>query len=291
MGFVHSTVYEPTSVERFLAAVTAADGHPPLSEHKLTVVRDGTGRFGSWRDADGIWLVGSVARHDADGHWAVEAAVAERVRTPAAERDAIGRSTGLVPHGGHHTLWAHRIQQIMAAEALGYRAVRAVVRLSGAIADVVPTRARGIDVGPMADSDVQSIVSINNRAFTDHPEQGSMTEAGYRSLERLEWFDSKRVMVARTEDGVVGFCIAKRAAEAIGEVYLVAVDPDAAGLGIGRALTTAGFALLGEHGATVAQVWTDEENQSALGLYQSIGLAIDFRTRELAPTAAGGQAD
>jgi mycothiol synthase len=291
VGTVHSTVYEPASVERFLAAVAAADGHPPLSEHKLTVMRDGTGRFGSWSDADGIWLVGSLARHDTDDHWAVEAAVAQRARIPAAERDAIGRATGLVPHGAHHTLWAHRSQQIAAAQALGYRAVRAVARLSGAIADVAPAGARGVEIGPMANWDVQSIVSINNRAFIGHAEQGAMTDEGFRSMERLDWFDPGGVLVARIERGVAGFCITKRAGGAVGEVYLVAVAPDAAGLGIGRALTTAGFALLGEQGAAVAHVWTDEANRSALGLYRSIGLAIDFRTWELAPAAEGRSTD
>ena len=280
MQAVPSAPEETASVERFLAAVGGADGHPPLSEHKLQVVRNSTGRLGVWTDTDGIWLVGSAAHHDADGHWAVEAAVAERSRVPRLEREAIGLAAGLVPDGVDHTLWAFRDDQVAAARDCGYRGIRSVVRLSGDIVEIASVTRSDVRIGPMDEADVDAVVSINNRAFAGHPEQGAMTAAGFRSLAELEWFEMTGVLLARSERGIGGFCITKLV-DRIGEVYVVAVDPDFAGLGIGRALTTASYRLLGERGATEAQVWTDESNRAAMSLYWTIGLSVDFRTREL----------
>jgi mycothiol synthase len=285
---VHRTDFEPEAVERFLAAMGMEDGHPPLSEHKLAIMREGMGRVGVWCDADGICVVGSVAQHDTDGHWAVEVAVAVRARTPGFERDAIDLAAGRVPDGARHTLWAFRTRQIAAARERGYEVVRTVVRLSGAIDDVAQTTNSEVDIGPMVDADIPAIVSINNRAFAGHPEQGAMTEDAFRGLTRFEWFDSAGVAVARTEQGVVGFCITKREFGAVGEVYVIAVEPDSVGRGIGRALTTGAFRQLQEQGASIAHVWTDESNRAAIGLYRSIGLSVDFCTRELALQADGG---
>lgn len=285
---MHSIDYEPASVRRFLAEVAVADGHSPLSEHKRAAMADGTGRVVVSSDADGIWLVGTAARHATDGHWAVEAAVAERARLPELEREAIGRAVAIVPDHARHTLWAFRSRQIEAAGVLGYRPVRAVVRLSAALADVAHSADGSVDIRPMAKTDVPAIVSINNRAFAGHPEQGAMSEEGFRDLERFDWFDASGVVVARTDRDVAGFCITKREADAVGEIYVVAVDPASIGRGIGRELTTAALRLLGERGATVAHVWTDESNRAAIGLYRSIGFRVDFRTQELAlPSGAG----
>jgi mycothiol synthase len=279
---VRSNDYEPAAVERFLAEMAATDGHAPLSEHKRGGMADGTARVVVSSDADGIWLAGVAARHETDGHWAVEAAVAGRARLPEREREAIGRAVAIVPDRARHTLWAFRNRQIEAARALGYRPVRAVVRLSAALADVALSAGGAVDIRPMADTDVPAIVSINNRAFAGHPEQGAMTEEGFHDLERFEWFDASGVVVARTDRDVVGFCKTKREADAVGEIYLVAVDSANVGRGIGRELTTAALRLLSERGARVAQVWTDESNLAAISLYRSIGLDVDFRTQELA---------
>ncbi len=154
------------------------------------------------------------------------------------------------------------------------------MRLSGDIVEIASVTRSDVRIGPMDEADVDAVVSINNRAFAGHPEQGAMTAAGFRSLAELEWFEMTGVLLARSERGIGGFCITKLV-DRIGEVYVVAVDPDFAGLGIGRALTTASYRLLGERGATEAQVWTDESNRAAMSLYWTIGLSVDFRTREL----------
>ena len=69
--------------------------------------------------------------------------------------------------------------------------------------------------------------------------------------------------------------------QAVGEVFLLAVDPDRAGKGIGRSLLRVGFRRLARRGATRAQAWVDATNVAAVSLYEAVGLAEDFRTEEL----------
>ena len=63
----------------------------------------------------------------------------------------------------------------------------------------------------------------------------------------------------------------------------LAVNPDQAGSGIGRALAQRGFAAVADQGAVTAQAWVDAANHPAVGLYQAMGLAEDFRNREFVP--------
>jgi mycothiol synthase len=62
-----------------------------------------------------------------------------------------------------------------------------------------------------------------------------------------------------------------RAHEAIGEVYVVGVDPDQRGLGLGRSLTLVGLQYLRSQGLFQVMLYVDESNTPAIRLYQSLG--------------------
>jgi len=282
-GGMQPTPPDAAAIDRFLAEVAEVDGHPPLSGNKLAMIDAGSDRVGVWGDSEGICLVGVAAHHAGDGHWAVEAALASRRRGSAGEEEAIRSAAALVPDGDHHTLWAFRSRQIEAANRLGYVGGRSVLRMSAPMADVVRVPSSGVSVVPMAEADVGAIVAINNRAFADHPEQAAMTSESFDVLSRSRWFDPDGVAVARCEGGIVGFCVTKAEGSGVGEIYLLAVDPNSEGSGYGAMLASAGFEWLARRGATTASVWVDSTNHGAIRIYRKLGLAEDFRNREMTP--------
>ena len=278
---MRSVPYEAARVREFLVDLAATDGHPPLSEHKISTLGGDGNREGAWSDDTGLCLVAVSVHHRGAGHWATEAALAPRRRTSDGETLALELAVGLVPSGQRHSVWAFRPGQIDAALRLGYDRIRAVLRMAGPMPHDAPVTVPGITIEPMLDSEVGAYAAINNRAFAHHREQGSLTESEFRSLMALDWFEPEGVHIARSGGRVVGFCVMKHEHQAVGEVFLLAVDPDRAGKGIGRSLLRAGFGRLAKRGATRAQAWVDATNVAAVGLYEAVGMAVDFRTEEL----------
>lgn len=274
--------YDEPTVTRLLKSVTQADGHPPFSEHKLESFGGTQSSVGAWSDETGMCVVGIAAFHEVGGHWAVEIAVAPEQRGPRMEEVAIRVATDLVPGSVPHTVWAFRTGQIEAARRLGYHEIRAVLRMTGPIPEDIGGAPPRVTIDAMEPNDVGGIVTVNNRAFLGHREQGARTEEDFASLAERAWFDSSGVLVAKMGERVVGICVAKYEGGATGEIFLIAVDPENQHSGIGRALTGAGFEVLRRHGAQKVRLWVDASNEAAVRFYASLGLSEDFRTRELA---------
>ena len=59
----------------------------------------------------------------------------------------------------------------------------------------------------------------------------------------------------------------------LGEIYVVAVDPDFGGKGLGRSLTVAGLQHLAKVGTSVGMLYVDNQNSIALNMYKALGFA------------------
>ncbi len=86
---------------------------------------------------------------------------------------------------------------------------------------------------PFRPGDEAELLRVNAAAFAHHPEQGSMDAAELAERMAEPWFDPADLLVAADGDRMLGFHWTKRHSATLGEVYVVAIDPDAQGRGLG----------------------------------------------------------
>ena len=82
------------------------------------------------------------------------------------------------------------------------------------------------------------------------------------------------LILAEDASGVVGFHWTKRHDATTGEVYVLGVDPEASGRGIGKALLWAGLHHLRDIGCHEVELFVDADNEPAVELYERAGFAI-----------------
>ena len=253
-----------------------ADGVSPLNEEALLGLRapdqphllldDGSAGYGGIVDGTVQLMVDPVRRRGGLGAGLAEA-VSEAAADPA----------------GIRGWWA--FGDLPGARALASRRglvpVRELLRLARPLAGLpapraLPDHARLRAFRPGRDE--AGWLAVNARAFANHPEQGRTTADDLAARMNEDWFDPAGLLLAvaaEDPDRVLGFHWTKTTPEdpATGEVYVLGVDPDAAGGGLGRALLDAGLAHLVARGAETVELYVEGDNEPALGLYRRAGFA------------------
>jgi mycothiol synthase len=262
-----------------------ADGVAPLSEQGMLHVRYGGGRGATDLLVSSDGQVAGYARIDPPAGG--EPAAGELVVEPAFRRRGIGRALAdaMAARAGEPGLqvWAHG--DLPAAGALaaaaGFERTRSLWQMRRPLAEPLaePKLPAGIAVRPFAPGqDEDAWLALNATAFASHPEQGAWTAADLELRERENWFDPAGFFLAVRGDRLAGFHWTKihpaqDAAPAIGEVYVVGVDPAERGTGLGRALTVIGLRHLRDRGLGEVLLYVDESNPAAIRLYESLGFA------------------
>ena len=121
--------------------------------------------------------------------------------------------------------------------------------------------------------DDEAWLVVNNRAFSWHPEQGGWDAAVLAGRMAEPWFDPEGFLLHEADGRLAGFCWTKvhPGDPPLGEIYVIAVDPDFVGRGLGRALTVAGLAHLAAEGLTVGMLYVESDNTPAVTLYRTLG--------------------
>jgi mycothiol synthase len=223
----------------------------------------------------------------------------ELVVDPKFRGEGVGRqllSNAIEICGKELRLWVHGDQP--AAHALatsfGFEMARTVLQMSKPLTDIQQLPKVGkkeVDQDilirsflPGIDSDAW--LSLNNKVFKDHPEQGNwqLTDLNIRLGE--EWFDEQGFFLAELDNMIIGSTWTKihgshthqhgadeesHAHPAIGEIYITAVDQEYSGRGIGKVLAITALNYLKYQGLSDAMLYVDFDNKAALNLYQSLG--------------------
>jgi mycothiol synthase len=286
------------AVRDLAAAAESHDGVAPLSEQPLLNL--GT---------DAEWITHVVA-HTTSGSTigyvqvdrSGETASAELVIHPdhrlggrgrmllkTAERDATLPSRSGEPgqHGKQLRVWAHGDLEAARgfARATGLHPVRELLFLARPLEQVevpqlppAPAGYRLRTFRPGADDDAW--LRVNARAFATHPEQGRMTLDDLRARQAEEWFDPEGFFLLVPEGTAEADPVAFQWTKVEpgrpdgardGEIYVLGVDPDHQGKGLGRLMTDVGLAHLARTGAARAVLYVEGDNAPALATYERSG--------------------
>jgi mycothiol synthase len=285
---------EIRDVVRLVDEVTDSDAVRPLSEHVMLHLRYG----GDDRARNFLLRVAGdvVGYAHLDTTDAVEGASAELAVGPRHRGMGYGRRLvdALVNETTDRTrlrLWAHGTGSGAAnlARTMGFKRERVLWQMRRSLFAPVPEPQwpDGVTVRTfVVGADEQAWLDVNNKAFAQHPDQGTWTLDDVRMREREPWFDAAGFFLAESGDRLVGFHWTKvhgsghsgghgheHAHDPIGEVYVVGVDPSMQGKGLGPALTLRGLQHLRARGLPQCMLYVDESNTNAIRTYERLGFA------------------
>jgi mycothiol synthase len=271
------------AIERLLTEVGLAERRQALSDHLTLDLRNGGGdRFvavTAAHEAERPAIAYAQASR-ANEAFAVEMAIApaERSELDSLVAGLIDRLTAAISGsgGGAVNWWIHGDASLTdVAERMGFVETRRLLQMrmplpSARSADVA-TRSFGVG------QDEEEWVRVNNRAFAGHGEQGGWTTDALRLRESESWFDPQGFRIHERDGRLAAFCWTKVHAateyepESIGEIYVIAVDPDFHGIGLGSQLTLSGLDHLSSLGITIGMLYVDAANNTAVTMYERLG--------------------
>lgn len=279
------------NVSELLDAATRADGRRPLSDHLyLDLVNGGLDGFAGFVASEPghahpiAYAQISRGNHEhafelvIHPHHRYEMATIGPELIDAALEVVAGAGGGRVNWWVFEPTSAHR----SLAEAAHMTRGRTLYQMRRGLPTDVPVT---IDTRAFVPGDDdEAWLRVNNRAFGDHGEQGGWTIDTFCQRQQESWFDPDgfRVLDAVDERGattMAGFCwtkvhVATDAGDELGEIYVIAVDPDFHGRGFGAQLTLAGLDHLAGQGIATGMLYVDADNTTAVTMYERLGFTI-----------------
>ncbi len=225
---------------------------------------------------------------DGDATWAIEVPGRDRLTLSVAGlADELASATATVRAGGGEScrLWIGHVEpgDDELAGRWGFTPYRDLWQLRRAL----PAADSDLAVRRFTAADSEAVLALNRRAFGWHPEQGAMSAADLAARQAEPWYDPGGFLLHERHERLAGFCWTKVHLGggpppddvAMGEIYVIAVDPDFWGQGIGAPLTLAGLAHLAGRGLAVAMLYVESDNGAANAVYDRLGFGHHHTNR------------
>ena len=265
--------------------VTEVDGVRPLSEHVVLQVLSGQSeKFLHVCAQAGQRLVG-YAGIDLDSPEAgpmMELAVAPSARDQGVSDTLFERA--LSETDGRLSIWAHGTHSFAAPSATsrGFVPARELHRMRRSLLTPLPEpqSPQGITIRIFQPGiDDEEWLRLNAAAFVDLPDQGGWTVGDLQLRKSEDWFDPAGFFLAIDDrtGKMTGFHWTKihkydqDLRQAVGEIYVIGIDPTTSHRGLGRALSLTGMRYLQSKGLNEVILYVDAKNQAARALYDRLG--------------------
>lgn len=263
-------------IHQILSRATEVDGTAPLSEQAVKGVDAG----------ENVVRLVATENDRVIGYVGISDGMAEAVVDPSSRGRGVGRElvSRTLDIGSDTRIWAHG--NLPAAQSVAARLELQVVRellqmrrpaASPELPDVVVPDSISLRTYRGHQDDAE-LLRVNNAAFSWHPEQGGWTDRDIAARRDESWFDPAGLFLAfeADSDRLLGFHWTKvhpaeSAEPAIGEVYVVGIDPQSQGRGLGRILTLAGLHYLRGRELGQFMLYVEADNTAAVHTYTKLG--------------------
>jgi len=274
------------AVAELLEVAEAHDHHPALGDHQwLDLVHGGRRDFAglvAW-ESEHEHPVGYAQVSRGSGNWALEYVVDPHWRSPESTigLDLVRSALEVVADqgGGHVHMWVHHAgpEHDVLAAAVGLHRGRELYQMRRPLPlpEDSPTLATRAFV---PGQDERSWLEVNNRAFSWHPEQGGWDLDTILQREGEAWFNPEGFRLHEVDGRLAGFCWTKVHSDhqpPLGEIYVIAVDPDFQHLHLGRPLVVTGLEWLTGQGLRTGMLYVDAGNEPAVNLYRSMAFEVE----------------
>ena len=154
--------------------------------------------------------------------------------------------------------------------------MRTILKLHLPIANELPEPNTSAEISTFKSTDADEWLALNNEIFIVHPDQGDWVMQDLTNRMNESWFDADGFFLARDKGKIIGFCWTKihndRVNEgAIGEIYVIGVNPDSHSSGLGKALLITALRYFKSKAIKESMLYVDADNHAALILYKKLG--------------------
>jgi mycothiol synthase len=269
------------NVQRVLDDAARADGYVGLSDQLAADLddllrRDAAPSVAVQLDDGTDGLAGIAIASRRDGDWTMQTVTSPRHRDGTAERQLVEQllASVAVAGGGRVDWWVYAPTDVddLIATGLGLRADRQLLQMRRPLPAERRPEITTRSFRPGLDE--ESWLRVNNRAFAGHHEQHGWTVDTLNQRMRQPWFDAADLRLHERDGRLAGFCWTKRHAAALYEIYVIGVDPDFQGLGLGKQLTLAGLDHMVDRGASEALLYVAAADTTATTMYDRLGFVV-----------------